>query len=61
MRIKYSQPKDNLVRSGKGLITSLDLKAKARSNKYKKARCAIRNLSVKDLSKVIRDFDKSAY
>ena len=33
MRITSSEPKDNLVRSGKGLITSLGIKAKARPTK----------------------------
>ena len=47
--IKSSEPKDNLVRSGKGLITSLCLKAKSRPNKYKKARCSIGNFSKKEL------------
>ena len=38
MRITSSEPKDNLGRSGKGLITYLGIKARARKNKYKKAR-----------------------
>ena len=45
MRITSSESKDNLGRSGKGLITSLGLKAKARPHKYKKARYAIGNVS----------------
>ena len=32
-RISYSEPKDNLTRSGKGLITSLGLKVKSRPKK----------------------------
>ena len=48
--------KDNLGRPGKGLITSLGLKAKVRSHKYKKARYDIGNVSKKDLSKIIREF-----
>ena len=54
MRIKNSEPKYILGRSGKGLITSLGLKSKARSKKYKKARCAIINFSMKDPSNIIR-------
>ena len=54
MIIIYSESKDNLVRSGKGLITSLGLKSKASPNKYKKARYAIVNFSKKDLSNIIR-------
>ena len=45
-------------RSGKGLVTALDLKTKARSKKYKKARYAIGNISMKDLSKKIKEFEK---
>ena len=40
------------------MITSLGLKAKTRPKKYKKARYAIVNVSNKDLSKIIREFDK---
>ena len=54
-------PKDNLVISGKGLITPLGIKAKTRPNKYKKARYAIVNVSMKDFSNIIREFQKSPY
>ena len=37
IKITSSESKDNLGRSGKGLITSLGLKAKVRTQKYKKA------------------------
>ena len=37
---------------------TLGFKAKARSQKYKKARYSIRNVSEKDLSKTIKDFEK---
>ena len=40
-RITSSESKDNLGRSGKGLITSMVLKVKARPKKNKKARYAI--------------------
>ena len=53
MRITSSDSKDNLRRSGKGLISSLGIKAKVRPNKYRKARYAIKNVSKKDLSKII--------
>ena len=43
--------------SGKWLVTALDLKTKARSIKYKKARYAIVNDSMKDLSNKIIEFD----
>ena len=44
--------------SGKGLITSLGFNTKARSQKYKKARYTIRNISEKDLSRIIKNFEK---
>ena len=45
-------------RSGKGLVTALDFKTKVRSQKYKKARYAIENVSEKDLLKIIKEFEK---
>ena len=56
IRITSSYPNYNFGRSGKGLITSMGLKAKARPNKYKKARHSIGKVSMKDLSKIIREF-----
>ena len=44
--------------SGKGLVTALALKTKARSKKYKKSRYAIVNVSMKDLSNKIKEFEK---
>ena len=38
MKITSSESKDNLVRSVKGLITSLGFKAKVRLHKYKKGK-----------------------
>ena len=61
MKIIFSESKDNLGRSGKGLIASMGLKAKGRANKYKKARYAIRNVIKKDLSNIIREFEKISY
>ena len=61
MRITSSDPKHHLVRSGKMLITSICLKSKSRSNKYKKARYAIVNFSMKDPSKIIRNFENISY
>ena len=58
MRITSSDSKVKLVRSRKGLITSLGLTAKTGPNKYKKARYAIGNVSKKDLSNIIREFEK---
>ena len=43
------------------MITSLDLKAKLRPRKYKKARYYIGHVSMKDLSKIIREFEKFSY
>ena len=61
MRITSSESKVKLGRSGKGFITSLVLKAKARPKKYKKARYAIGNVSKQDLSNIIRKFEKLPY
>ena len=58
MKITSSQSKGKLERSGRGLIISLGFKTKARSQKYKKARYAIRNVIEKDLSKIIEEFQK---
>ena len=58
MKITYSESKGKLERSGKGLITSLGFKTKARSHKYKKARYAVGNFSKKELYKIVREFDK---
>ena len=58
MKITSSESKVKLERSGKGLIISLGFKAKARPQKYKKARYDIGNVIKKDLSKIIREFDK---
>ena len=60
-RITSSDPKDNLGRLGKGLITSLGLKDKSRKKKYKKAKYTIGNVSMKDISKIIREFEKLPY
>ena len=40
------------------MVTALDFKTKVRSPKYKKARYAIGNVSEKDISKIIRKFEK---
>ena len=61
MKITSSESKDNLGISGKGLITYLILKAKVIPKKYKKERYAIVNVSKKELSKIIRDFEKLPY
>ena len=47
-----------MERSGKGLIKYLGFKAKVRPQKYKKAKYAIGNVSKKDLSKIIKEFEK---
>ena len=53
----YSESKGTLGRSGKGLVTALDLKTKARSKKDKKARYVIGNVSMKDLSNIFKEFE----
>ena len=54
----YSEPNGKLEGSGKGLINSLAFNTKAMLPKYKKARYTIVNVSKKDLSKIIREFEK---
>ena len=49
MKITYSESKDNLVRSGKGLVISMGIKAKARPKEFKKAKYTIGDVSKKDL------------
>ena len=61
MKITSSESKYNLVESGKGLIASLGFKTRASPNKYKRSRYAIENVSKKDLSKIIREFEKLPY
>ena len=58
MIITYSESKFKLETSWKGLIPSLGLKVKTRSKKYKKARFSIVNVSKKEFSKIIREFEK---
>ena len=58
MKITSSESKGKLKRSGNGLITSLGFKAEARLKKYKRTRYAIGNVSEKDISKIIREFEK---
>ena len=50
-----------MVRSVKGLIAYLGIKAKVTSHKYKKGSYSIINVSKKDPSKIIREFDKLPY
>ena len=59
MSITYSEPKYTLCISGKGLIASLSIKAKARPKILcKKSRYDIGNVIMKELSKIIREFEK---
>ena len=61
MKIKSSESKDNMLRTVKGLITSLSFKDKVRPNNYKKSRYYIGNVRKKYLSNIIRDFEKLPY
>ena len=45
----------------KGLVTSLGLKSIITSKKKKKSRYAIPNVGLKDISKIITEFDKLPY
>ena len=40
------------------MVTALVFKTKVRSSKYKKARYAIKNVSMKDFSNIIKEFEK---
>ena len=58
METTSSESKDKLGRSGKGLVTALALKTKVTPKKYKKARYVIGNVRMKDLSNIIKEFEK---
>ena len=58
METTSSESKERLEVSGKGLVTAMDFNTKVRLPKYKKARYAIGNVSEKDLSKIIKKFEK---
>ena len=56
MKITSSESKIRLEISGEGLITSLGFKVKVMPQIYKKGRCAIGNVSQKDLSDVMLQY-----
>ena len=58
METTSSESKGKLGRSRNMLLTALALKTKSRPQKYKKSRYAIRNVSMKDLSNIIKEFKK---
>ena len=58
MEATSSESKGKLGISGKGLVTALVFKNKVGSQKYKKARYAIKNVSKKDLLKIIKEPEK---
>ena len=60
-KIKSSETKDYLRISGKGLINSLDINIIRRSNKNKKERYAITNVSLKDIYRIIKESEKLTY
>ena len=57
MKITSIESKGELERSGKGFINALGFKAKVRPQKNNKSKYAIGNISKKDLSKIIREFE----
>ena len=61
MKIISSEPKYYLGRSGNGLITSLGIKTNLWSKMNKKVSYAITNISMKDLSKIIKEIKKLPY
>ena len=58
MKTISSESNGKLGISGKGLVTALAFKTKVRSQKYKKARYAIGNVSEKEFSKIVKEFEK---
>ena len=58
MKTTSSESKVKMEGSGKWLVTTLALKTKARSTKYKKARYDFGNVSMKDLVNKIIEFEK---
>ena len=58
IKITSSESKGKLGRPGKGLATALDFKTKVRFTKIQKSRYAIENISERDLSKIIKEFEK---
>ena len=61
IKITSSQPKDYLGISGKRLITSIALKTIRRSKKIKKAMFAVTEVSFKDISNIIKEFNYLSY
>ena len=61
MIITSSEPNYYLGRSGKGLITSLDIKTIRRSKNIKKARFEITEVSLKDIYNIIKEFKDVPY
>ena len=57
MKITSSEPKDYLGRSGKRFITSLGLKTIGSSKKINPG-YAITNVGLKDISKILKKFEK---
>ena len=57
METKSSESKGKWGRSGKGLVTALAFKTKVRSQ-IQKGKGAIGNVSEKDISKIIKEFEK---
>ena len=58
METTSSESKVKMEGSGKWLVTALALKTRTRSTKYKKARYAIVNVSMKDLYNKIKECEK---
>ena len=61
IKITSSETKEYLGILGKGLINSMGINAIRRPKKNKKAKYAITNVSLKDISKIINMFEKLPY
>ena len=61
IKITSSEPKDYLGISGKWLIIYLGLNTIGSSNKNKKSRYSITNVSMKEIHNIIKEFEKLPY
>ena len=58
MKTKSSESKEKWEISGKGLVNAMAFNTKVRFAKIQKTRYAIGNVSKKDLSNIIKEFEK---
>ena len=61
MKITSSEPKDNLGRSGKGIDYLSESQGQRMAKEIQKSRYAMGNVIMKDLFKIIREYEKLPY